>query len=88
MEIHELRSIVEKVKRTEKSEEPFAFLEAYKEFEKSITIDNVENLITTIETLVQVANKYKELLNSAMIIMETNNEILACAIKIIANQEE
>jgi hypothetical protein len=83
MEIHELKSINEKVKHDEKSEEPFVFLEAYKEFEKTITIDNVEKLIKTIDILINSTNRYEELLRASIQALEINTEILECALEMI-----
>ena len=85
MEIHEIKTIIENVKQAEKSEEPFVFLEAYKKFEKTVTIDNVERLIQTIEVLLNATNRYEELLRASMQALEINNEILECAVEMIKN---
>ena len=83
MEIHELKSIIEKVKLAEKSEEPFVFLEAYKEFEKTVTIDNIEKLIKTIDILINSTNRYEELLRASTQALEVNTEILECALEML-----
>lgn len=83
MEIHELKSIIEKVKLAEKSEEPFVFLEAYKEFEKTVTIDNIEKLIKTIDILINSTNRYEELLRASIQALEVNTEILECALEML-----
>jgi hypothetical protein len=85
MELHEIKAIIEKVKQAEESDEPFVFLEAYKEFERTVTIDNVEKLIRTIDILIHSTNRYEELLRAAMQTLEINTEILECAMEMIKN---